>query len=102
MFEIRTGYTPEKKIKEYWTNGTVSPYRMDDIRTHGRILNSALQKVTKEAVKGGRLYKANSIIMATCATIGEHALITEDFLANQQFSVLTLKSQYKNDLDCYV
>lgn len=42
---------------------------------NGRVLDDLLQKITKAAVKGGRL-PANSIIVATSATIGEHALIT--------------------------
>ena len=57
---------------------------MEDIRENGRILASATQMVSRNAVKGG-LFPANSIIVATSATIGEHALITVPSLANQRF-----------------
>ena len=94
LFTLRNGYTPSKRNPQYWQNGFVSWFRMDDIRTNGRILSDALQHVTPEAVKG-ELFPANSLIISTSATIGEHALITTDFLANQRFTVLTLNEDYR-------
>jgi type I restriction enzyme S subunit len=55
--------------------------------------------MVQEAVKGGKLFPANSIIMATTATIGEHALLTADSLANQQFTFLTRKVNRLDDID---
>ena len=94
IFHLRNGYTPSKGVKEYWENGSIPWFRMEDIRENGRVLNTALQKVSESAVKGGKLFPANSIIIATSATIGEHALITIPFLANQRFTVLSLKPEY--------
>ncbi len=73
IFQLRNGYTPSKSNKEFWENGTVPWFRMDDIRQNGQILNDSLQKVSENAVKGGKLFPADSIIIATSATIGEHA-----------------------------
>ena len=57
VFDIRNGYTPSKKKPEYWTNGTVPWFRMDDIRKNGRVLSDSIQHVTPEAVKiGNRKY----------------------------------------------
>ncbi|MDE6426664.1 MAG: restriction endonuclease subunit S [Ruminococcus sp.] len=95
IFDIRNGYTPSKSKAEYWENGTVPWFRMDDIRENGRILSSALQKVTTEAVKN-KPFSSNSIIISTSATIGEHALITVDFMCNQRFTCLTLKKEYQH------
>ncbi len=72
---------------------------MEDIRNNGRILNKSIQCIAPQAVKSSGLFKANSIILATTATIGEHALITVDFLANQRFTCLTLKSHEKNHIN---
>lgn len=72
---------------------------MDDIRQNGHVLDDSLQKITKSAVKGGKLFSANSMIFATSATIGEHALITVPFLANQRFTVLRLKEKYFKSFD---
>lgn len=70
LFNTRNGYTPSKSNKEYWENGVVPWFRMEDIRENGRILSDSLQHVTENAVKG-TLFPANSIIVATSATIGE-------------------------------
>lgn len=89
VFVIKKGYTPSKSKPEYWENGTIPWFRMEDIRANGRILSDSIQHITPEAVKGGKLFPANSIIVATTATIGEHALVIVDSLANQQFTFLT-------------
>ena len=94
LFDLKNGYTPSKSKKEFWEGGTIPWFRMDDIRQNGQILDESLQKISESAVKGGKLYSANSIIIATSATIGEHALITVPHLANQRFTVLSLKKEY--------
>ena len=94
IFETKNGYTPSKSNKIFWIDGTVPWFRMDDIRKNGTILSESLQQITKEAVKGGRLFPANSIIIATSATIGEHALITVPHLSNQRFTSLSLKPEF--------
>jgi type I restriction enzyme S subunit len=99
VFDMKNGYTPSKSKTEYWTNGTIPWFRMEDIRQNGRILSDSIQYITPEAVKGNGLIPANSIIVSTSATIGEHALITVDFLANQRFTCLTRKQKYTNDLN---
>lgn len=99
IFDIKNGYTPSKKNPDYWTNGTIPWFRMDDIRLNGRILSDSLQHVTPQAVKNGYLFSANSIIIATTATIGEHALLTVDSLANQRFTFLTKKVNRSAEID---
>ncbi len=91
LFDIRNGYTPSKANTEYWENGTIPWFRMEDIRQNGRILSDSIQHITPSAVKGGRLFPANSFIIATTATIGEHALIIVDSLANQRFTNLQVR-----------
>ena len=98
VFDTRNGYTPSKKEKNFWENGTIPWFRMEDIRENGGILNKATQYVSQEAVKGSP-FPANSIIVATSATIGEHALITVPSIANQRFTYLMIKEQYKDDYD---
>ena len=100
VFDIKTGYTPSKSNKEYWINGTTDWYTIQDIRDRGRILNFANVKVSSKAIKKN-LFKANSIVLSTIATIGEHALITKDFIINQQFTVFTKKKQYENKINMY-
>ncbi len=95
LFTTRNGYTPSKANSEFWENGTIPWFRMEDIRANGQILTEATQCVSKKAVKG-RVFPENSIIVATSATIGEHALIKVPSLANQRFTYLVLKDEFKS------
>ena len=100
IFIMKNGYTPSKANKDFWENGTICWYRMEDIRENGRILSESIQKITPQAVKGGKLIPKNSIIVATTATIGEHALaIADSFLMNQRFTSFTIRELLKDKLD---
>ena len=96
--EFQNGYTPSKAVNSFWESGTIPWFRMEDIRTNGRILSDAIQHITEEAVKGN-LFPANSIIMSTTATIGEHALLIVDSLANQGFTNLTIRKSLTQAVD---
>lgn len=97
--EFRNGYTPSKANPDFWTDGTIPWYRMEDIRDSGRRLNEAKQYVTEEAVKGGGLFEAGSFILATTATIGEHAVLIVDSLANQRFTNLKIRKSLSKEVD---
>jgi type I restriction enzyme S subunit len=99
IFELRNGYTPSKNNPEFWGNGDIPWYRMEDIRDRGRILSDSLQHITSKAIKGKGLFKENSFILATTATIGEHALLIADSLANQQFTNLSIRKSLETDID---
>ncbi|MDD7458748.1 MAG: restriction endonuclease subunit S [Treponema sp.] len=99
LFDTRNGYTPSTSNSAFWDNGTIPWFVMDDIRTNGRVLSDSKQHITPAAVKGSRLFKKNSIIVATSATIGEHALITTDFLSNQRFTCLSPKEEFESKID---
>lgn len=89
---IRNGYTPSKANPAFWENGTIPWYRMEDIRKSGRMLNEAIQCVTPKAVKSAGTFDAGSFILAICtASIGEHAMLIADSLANQQFANLKIR-----------
>ena len=96
--EFRNGYTPSKANPEFWEDGTIPWYRMEDIRDSGRKLEEAKQYVTKDAIKGGGLFEAGSFILATTATIGEHAVLIVDSLANQRFTNLKIRKSLSNRL----
>ena len=93
LFITRNGYTPSKANAEFWENGTIPWFRMEDIRENGRILTKSTQYVSEKAIKG-KLFPEDSIIIATSATIGEHALVKVPSLANQRFTYLVLKDVF--------
>lgn len=96
VFNLRNGYTPSTSKNEYWTNGIIPWFRMEDIRTNGNVLSDSIQKISKNAIKGGRLFPANSILIATSATIGNHALIKVPHLSNQRFTSMSLKIEFED------
>ncbi|GAA7038668.1 hypothetical protein VN0301_11210 [Helicobacter pylori] len=99
VFEIKNGYTPSKNNPEFWEKGTIPWFRMEDIRENGRILKDSIQHITPKALKNKKLFPKNSIIISTTATIGEHALLIVDSLANQQFTFLSKKANCDIALD---
>lgn len=99
VFLLRNGYTPSKANSEFWDKGTIPWYRMEDIRDKGRILSDSYLHITEAAIKGKGLFKANSFILATTATIGEHALLIADSLANQRFTNLQIRESLKERID---
>ncbi len=99
VFEIKNGYTPSKNNPEFWEKGTIPWFRMEDIRENGRILKDSIQHITPKALKGKKLFPKNSIIISTTATIGEHALLIVDSLANQRFTFLSKKANCDSALD---
>ena len=96
VFELRNGYTPSKAVNAFWEGGTIPWFRMEDIRTNGGILKDAIQHITPLAVKGAGLFEKNSIILATTATIGVHAMLIADSLANQRFTNFRVRKSLSN------
>jgi len=97
IFDYRNGYTPSRNEDENWNDGTISWFTLKDLRKNGGILSESIEKITSKGVKR-ELFEANSIIISTLATIGEHALILNNALANQQMTCLTRKEEYKEFL----
>lgn len=96
IFEVRNGYTPSTKNNEFWEDGVIPWFKMEDIRDNGRILSDSNLHITPQAVKKSGLFKANSILLATSATIGEHALVLVDHLSNQRFTNFYPKKEYES------
>lgn len=92
IFDLRGGYTPSTKNPEYWTDNTgYSWYTMDDIRKNGRKLGNSIRHITEKAVKGKGLFPKGTIVFATSATIGEHAILMKPALTNQRFTAIIPK-----------
>lgn len=99
VFDTRNGYTPSTQNLSFWENGVFPWFKMEDIREKGHILSDSNLHITQSAIKGKGLFKANSIILATSATIGEHALITVEHLSNQRFTNFYPKKDYIDIID---
>ena len=98
VFKSRTGYTPSKSNSEFWKDGKIDWFTIDDIRQNGRVLCNSKLKISEKGVKG-ELFKANSIVLSTIASIGEYALIKTNFVINQQFMVFMLNDEFKKSIN---
>ena len=99
LFATRNGYTPSRSDMSAWDSHDIPWFRMEDIRENGGILDRALTYVSSSAVKNGVLFPENSLLVATSATVGAHALITVPHLSNQRFTSLQLKDEYRKYFD---
>ena len=99
VFDTRNGYTPSTSNETFWEGGTIPWFKMEDIRDKGSILNDSYLHITDKAIKGKGLFKANSLLLATSATIGEHALIEVEHLCNQRFTNFYPKKGYENRIN---
>lgn len=99
LFATRNGYTPSRSDMSAWDSHDIPWFRMEDIRENGGILDRAMTYVSSSAVKNGVLFPENSMLVATSATIGAHALITVPHLSNQRFTSLQLKDEYRKCFD---
>ena len=99
VFDTRNGYTPSTSNETFWEGGYIPWFKMEDIRDNGGILNDSYLHITDKAIKGKGLFKANSILLATSATIGEHALIEVEHLSNQRFTNLYPKAKYEHEIN---
>jgi type I restriction enzyme S subunit len=95
VFDTRNGYTPSTSNETFWEGGNIPWFKMEDLRNNGGILNDSYLHITEKAIKGKGLFKANSILLATSATIGEHALIEVEHLSNQRFTNFYPKKEYE-------
>ena len=95
VFDTRNGYTPSTSNETFWEGGNIPWFKMEDLRDNGGILNDSYLHITEKAIKGKGLFKANSILLATSATIGEHALIEVEHLSNQRFTNFYPKKEYE-------
>lgn len=96
--DIKNGYTPSTKNHEFWDNGDIPWFTLEDIRKNGRILFDSFKHITNKGVKKNGLFPKDSIIISTTATIGEYAIIRSDFLCNQQITCLSIKENQKNQI----
>ena len=99
LFDTKNGYTPSTKNPDYWTDKGIPWVKMEDIRENGTVLSDSAKHITMSAIKGSKLFNANSIILATSATIGIHALVKVPHLSNQRFTNIYPKKEYQKKID---
>lgn len=100
LCEVITGSTPSRTNSEYWSEGSVPWFTVDDIRKGGRVIYKTIQHVTDKAVKESslRLMPADTVLLCCTASVGEYAITRVPITSNQQFNGLVIKSEFKDKL----
>lgn len=91
--EVYNGSTPLRKRKEYWENGNINWFTINDIRKQGRFIEYASQKITEKGLKESslKLLPPESILICCTASVGEYAIAKVNITTNQQFNGLVIK-----------
>lgn len=99
--EVYGGSTPKRTESEYWTDGDIPWFTIEDIREQGRIIKYTNQKITKLGFENSsvKLLPKNSILICCTASIGEYAFSEIELTTNQQFNGLVVKDKYLNELN---
>lgn len=93
--DILNGSTPKRSISEYWMDGTIPWFTVDDIRSDGRIITRTNQKITEKALKetSVKLLPEDSVLLCCTASLGEVAITKIPLTTNQQFNGLVSKDR---------
>lgn len=100
---IFNGSTPLKSNDEYWENGVVNWFTVNDIKNQGREIYDTEMKITEKALKetSVKLLPVDTILICCTASVGEYAISKVPLTTNQQFNGLVIKDEYKNKIDPY-
>lgn len=95
LVDVIGGSTPLRSNEEYWTNGTIPWFTVDDIRKFGRQINDTQQHITEKALSETsiKLVPKDSILLCCTASVGEFAYANISLTTNQQFNALTPKEK---------
>lgn len=101
--DIVNGSTPKRSVSEYWENGNIPWFTVDDIRSNGRIISKTNQTITDKALKetSVKLLPEDSVLLCCTASLGEVALTKISLTTNQQFNGLVIKDREKL-FPCYL
>lgn len=93
--DIVNGSTPKRSVSEYWKNGDIPWFTVNDIRSNGRIINKTNQNITGKALKetSVKLLPVDSVLLCCTASLGEVALTKIPLTTNQQFNGLVSKDK---------
>jgi type I restriction enzyme M protein len=93
LVTITGGSTPLKSNENFWKNGTVPWFTVEDIRQNGRLVRTTQKHITNEALRETsiKIVPENSVLLCCTASIGEYAFTTIPLTTNQQFNALTVK-----------
>lgn len=97
---IFNGATPLRSNEEFWKDGEINWFTIEDIREQGRIIKTTNQKITKLGFESSsvKLLPPNTVLLCCTASVGEYAITEVELTTNQQFNGLVVNDDYKEKL----
>ena len=98
--DIFNGSTPSRKEPEYWDNGAIPWFTVEDIRQNGRTVRGTLQHTTGKALEETslKLLPKEAVLLCCTASVGEYAFAEIELTTNQQFNGLVVKESFRDRL----
>ena len=90
---VRGGSTPTRTTKEFWNNGTISWFTVEDIYEQGRYISETKQHITELATKKCFIYPVDTVLICCTASVGEYAITKKEMASNQQFNGMMIKDK---------
>lgn len=98
LFNIVNGFTPLKSNPEFWEDGDIPWFTIEDVHRQGRFISSTEKFITRKALSKNteRIVPADTVLLCCTASVGEYAYTKIRLTTNQQFNAFVLKEHYKN------
>jgi restriction endonuclease S subunit len=93
VVDLFNGSTPLKTNKDFWVNGDVPWFTVDDLRKQGKYITHTEKFITKLGLKESSisLVPENAILLCCTASVGAIAINKIQLTTNQQFNALVVK-----------
>ena len=98
VFSIVNGFTPLKSNPEFWTNGEIPWFTIEDVHRQGRFISSTEKHISKKALSKNteRIVPPDSVLLCCTASVGEYAYTIIPLTTNQQFNAFVTKPEFVN------
>ncbi len=95
---IVNGFTPLRSNSDYWDNGTIPWFTVEDIHTQGRRIKYTNQFISQNALSkdSNRVLPAHTVLLCCTASVGEYAITEIPLVTNQQFNGLVINACWKD------
>lgn len=94
VVNLINGSTPSKTNKDYWENGDIPWFTVDDLRKQGKYITFTEKFITELGLKESSisLIPENAILLCCTASVGAIAINKIRLTTNQQFNALVVKN----------
>lgn len=97
LFNIVNGFTPLKSTQDFWINGDIPWFTIDDVHKQGRFIYKTDKFITRKALSKNseRIVPPDTVLLCCTASVGEYAYTKIELTTNQQFNALVVHNYYK-------